>query len=69
MFQFYKKTLGFEDSCQETLILTPKENLKDNLTYRRVVVRFGTSDDLTLRFFSNPGEPTELQNQELIEIS
>ena len=35
------------------------------LTYRRVVVRLGTSDDFSLRFFSKPSEPTELQNQEV----
>ena len=39
------------------------------LTYRRVVVRLGTIDDFSLRFFSKPGEPTELQNQKLIENS
>ena len=40
-----------------------------NLTYRRVVIRFVTSDDLSLCFFSKPSEPTELQNKELIENS
>ena len=36
-------------------------------TYRRVVVRLGTNDGFSLRFFSKPSEPTELRNQELIE--
>ena len=35
------------------------------LTFRRIVVRLGTSVDFSLRFFSKPSEPTELQNQEL----
>ena len=39
------------------------------LTYRRVVVRLGTSHDFSLRSFSKPNEPTELQNQELIKNS
>ena len=39
------------------------------LTYRRVVVRSGTRDDFSLRFFSKRSEPTELQNKELIENS
>ena len=38
-----------------------------DLTYRRVVVRLGTSVDFSFRFFSKPSEPTELQSQELIE--
>ena len=38
------------------------------LTYRRVVVRLGTSDDFP-SVFSKPSEPTELQNQKLIENS
>ena len=33
------------------------------------VVRLGTSDDFPFRFFSKSTEPTELQNQELIENS
>ena len=37
------------------------------LTYRRVVVRLGTSDDFSLRFYSKPSEPTELKKQETIE--
>ena len=39
------------------------------LTYRRVVVRSGTSDDFSLCFFSKPSEPTELQNKVQIENS
>ena len=39
------------------------------LTYQRVVVRLGTGDDFSLRFFSKPRDRTELQNQELIENS
>ena len=39
------------------------------LTYRRVVVRLRISDGFVLRFFSKPGKPTELQNQELKENS
>ena len=31
------------------------------------MVRLGTSDNFSLRFFSEPSEPTELQNKELIE--
>ena len=37
------------------------------LTFRRVVVPLGTSDEFSLRFFSKPSVPNELQNQELIE--
>ena len=40
-----------------------------DLTYGRVVVHLGTSDEFSLRFFSKPSEPTELQNQELTENS
>ena len=40
-----------------------KENY---LTYRRVVVRLGTSNGFPLRFFS---KPSELQSQKLIENS
>ena len=39
------------------------------LTHRRVVVRLWTSDVFSLRFFSKPSEPIELQNRELIENS
>ena len=42
---------------------------KEDLTYRREVVRLETSDDFFLRFFSKPSEPTKLQKQELIENS
>ena len=37
------------------------------LTYRRVVVRSGTSDDFSLRLILKPSEPFELGNKELIK--
>ena len=37
------------------------------LTYRRVVVGLWISDDFPFAFSSKPSDPTELQNQELIE--
>ena len=37
-------------------------------TYRRGVGRLGTNDVFSLRFFSKPCEPTELQNHELKQI-
>ena len=40
-----------------------------NLSYRRVVVLLGTSDDFSLHFFLKPSESTELRNQELIANS
>ena len=33
------------------------------------MARLGTNDDFSLRFFSKSSEPTELQKQELVEIS
>ena len=46
---------------KEIVILKNRLNWSIRLTYRRVVVRLGTSDNFSLRFFSKPSEPTKLQ--------
>ena len=52
-------------ACRKLL----KNDFEETLIYQRVMVRSGISDDFFIRFFSKPSEPTELQNQELIENS
>ena len=58
--QLRKLALTLDTHVDQLLQLT-------SLTYRRVVVRSGTSDDFSLRFFSKPSEPTKIKNQELID--
>ena len=63
----YSKRVELEKSLSVHVSLPGDyTKVKINLS---AVVSLGTSDDFSLRFFSKPGESTELQNQELIENS